>query len=211
MGTSRTRWAVCCGLSLGMVLAVSGISRAQVKAAPNNKVPVVGAERKAAVTLNDQVAALQEEIGVLQRRIEAMNNLLETQLDRNTVLERQYDELSSKLESLGTSDGENYFPNLLGNMQRSEKFRDEVKQAMQGRLSFDNTTGSIQRVFVNGALWEVIPGRSFTMVPYGRVTLHVSHVDGTMSEPVDRDDWQFEKNQWVLRVPLALSSGVAIP
>jgi hypothetical protein len=73
---------------------------------------------------------------------------------------------------------------------------------IQGKIIFDNQTGHAQRVFINGAEWEVIAGRSSMLVPYGRVTIHTRmKTDGSLAQ-FNLDTWKKEGDQLVLNVPL---------
>ncbi len=88
--------------------------------------------------------------------------------DKVDALAQQADEALRGLRDLARRDGDRYYPQLLGKMQ-DPKFRKEVQQVVQGTLIIDNLTGVTQPFYINGALWNVPPGRSELKVPVGTV------------------------------------------
>lgn len=154
--------------------------------------------------LRSELQTLQSTVGALQQNMVAIQDGFEKQMDINDKLEKQYNELSTKVNEIvvgGSSSSASGIPTLRA-FQEDPKLAKDFQKVIQGKVIFDNQTGEAQRIFINGAEWEVITGRSSMLVPYGQVTFHTRATnDGTLTQ-FNADNWTQQGDQFVLNVPL---------
>lgn len=200
--------------ALLLVVAFSQVAAAQVNptlAAPKNGQPATADAALNNVIdkleeLHDEVQTLKAEVSALSTNVTAMQNGFSKQMDINYQLEKQLKELSDRVEKIvvgGSAGGPG--TNFIRSIQDDPILAGDFQKVVQGKVIFDNQTGQAQRIFVNGAEWEVITGRSSMLVPYGRVTFHThATTDGSLSQ-FQADNWTKVNDQFVLNVPLQLN------
>ncbi len=92
---------------------------------------------------------------------------------RVRMLEQSISSLNSSVNTLMGTVGERSAFNgqlpILSKMRTDANFRDEMKNVIQGKLIFNNLTGTTQPVLINGNRWRVPAGQSHLMVPFGTV------------------------------------------
>jgi hypothetical protein len=217
------------GTGIGALLLVFGFSQiataqdnpapeAPALAAPQNGNPLdaVADETQASPNLDwrnvlkeiqllrGDVHALQANVNGLQQNMNAVQDGFAKQMDINDKLQKQLNELSNRVEILavGGADSNPVSTSFVRSIQDDPKLASDFQKVIQGKVIFDNQTGESQRIFVNGAEWEVITGRSSMLVPYGRVTFHTHATnDGGLTQ-FNVDNWTQQGEQFVLNVPL---------
>ena len=113
------------------------------------------------------------------------------------------DSNNRQLRDIGKQDSQGgYYPNLLGNMQKSEfreEFRTAVKEsrATRGRLWIYNPGPYNHIIYVNGARWTAIVGESYVWVPFGNVS--VTHYSGITPPVRTVDDWEVSNGEYQIR------------
>lgn len=220
----KTGPALCASL---LVFAISQVAFAQGKAptlaAPSNGQPAaVDAAQNADATWRDvlrelqvlrgELQTLQSNVGGMQQNLQVMQDGFAKQMDINSQLQKQLDELTNRVEVVasGSSTGGTGNTNFVRSIQDDPKLAGDFQKVVQGKVIFDNQTGLAQRIFINGAEWEVITGRSSMLVPYGRVTFHTRATnDGSLTQ-FNADNWTQEGEQFVLNVPLQLTPSPAV-
>ncbi len=167
---------------------------------------VTGEEIKA---IKDRIEALEKSDKAQSDELAAVAKLLNRAADQLNTLSGRVADNDLKLRDLARPDPANPNRNvvdLLGNMERSPAFRADVDKLTTGRLLIDNPTSVEQYLYINGALWRVIPGRSFAPVGKGAVTVQLP---GGAAEVLA--DWQFDaaRGSFVsYRLPAGYSASV---
>ena len=163
-------------VALGAVMAFSNNLMAQ-------NPPAEGAPPDANLRApaNDDQHALKEEAEKLRGEVTA----LKAELDKlrqdfadlqgaHAVLENRVHENTDNIEALSSVQDGRRVPNLLGNMNQSMAFRDEVMRTIQGQLIVTNHFSTPRVFFINGSRWTIQPGVNTPIsVPLGRVTAHL--------------------------------------
>ncbi len=182
-------WAACC------VWLFAGTLFAQVEAGPPsvNLGPPAPGDRSALVNNgqdngqnnNQELAALRDRIAELEQKL-TQNTPMPTpdtgQIEeirelaaRLGMLEQNVNSLKSSVNALvGTVGQRQAFSGelpILSKMRTDAGFRDEMRNVIQGRLLFNNLTGTEQTLLINGNRWRVPPGQSHLMVPFGTAML----------------------------------------
>lgn len=161
--------------------------------------------------LRSEVQTLQSNVSGLQQNMDAVQDGFAKQMDINGRLQKQLDELSNRVEiiAVGGSGSSAGGTSFVRSIQEDPKLASDFQKVIQGKIIFDNQTGEAQRIFVNGAEWEVITGRSSMLAPYGRVTFHTrATTDGGLTQ-FNVDNWTKQGDQFVLNVPLQETPGAA--
>ena len=205
----------------GLLLAVSQIASAQTNPTlptlPNGAAAAKAVDSAPAPTnenvawnevlrelqiLRGEVQTMQSNISGLQQNVQAMQDGFARQMDINEQLKKQLDELSSRVETIVVAGPGNGGGDFVRSIQDDPKLAGDFQKVVQGKVIFDNQTGEPQRIFINGAEWEVITGRSSMLVPYGRVTFHTRATnDGGLTQ-FNLDNWTRQGDLFVLNVPL---------
>jgi peptidoglycan hydrolase CwlO-like protein len=178
----------------------------------------VGANQKSLKTAQQQLTMLAKDVselatslGQTDQRLEKLARDVEASQMELQHTKRQVEKLvedvrmnniainlaESKLKQISRYDdgSQRYVPEILGNMQGSRSFQDEVRRAIQGKLVIHNNHPYEQIVHINGSGWRARVGTSHVHVPLGLVG--VTHLTG--GQPVYRDNWSFsDKHGWVL-------------
>lgn len=128
----------------------------------------------------------------LQDQLDEANITIADQNAELGALNRQVGVLAQGLSEITTDDpsGRETISNILGNMQKSEAFQGQMRDATQGRLLIRNYTGLPQLVYINGTPWQVRRNDSYIWVPLGVVTIQQSN----SSRPQLVNNWKFKKN-----------------
>ena len=197
-----------------LVFAISQVASAQVNpkgAAPGSQPQgdlTVAAQPNGATwqdvieelrQLRSEVQTLQSNVGAMQQNMVAIQDGFEKQITINDTLEKQVADLSEGLKKAAAG-GTGILSAKA--MEDDPQLAKDFQKVVQGKVIFDNQTGEVQRIFINGAEWEVITGRSSMLVPYGQVTFHTRATnDGTLTQ-FNADNWTQVGGQFVLNVPL---------
>ncbi len=163
------------------------------------------------------VQELQRQIGILQGRIDDLeakvatlpamanqvndiaNQLQGLDMDVITAMATQLQELSVAMSQIATQGTDGYDIDLLGKMNSSSTFREQMRRATQGRILFRNYTGVPQLVYVNGTAWNVTAGESYIDAAVGNVTAQMAYFE---LAPKTYDHWKFENGQYVLSIDI---------
>ncbi len=171
-------WLLVCGVLASSGLAQQGQGTREPGTTPAKETSSPPAWAKALLERIDRLEqrlAAAEKNKAPQGREEALPDWAQQLILRVDRLEDQVEQLAAQtdealraLRDLARRDGDRYYPQLLGKMQ-DPKFRQEVQRVVQGTLVINNLTGFTQPFYINGALWNVPPGRSELKVPIGTV------------------------------------------
>jgi hypothetical protein len=198
---SRRNWTVLSAVVLvfafSQVAGAQGVQGNQAKGDPvgaaNWQQDVIEELRQ----LRSDVQTLQSTVGGIQQSLDAVQDGFKKQMEINSALQKQVDDLSEGLKVAGGGQGLPFDA-----WQKDPEKAKELQNALQGKVIFENKTGEAQRIFINGAEWEVITGRSSMLVPYGQVTFHTrASNDGTLTQ-FNVSNWTRQGDQLVLNVPL---------
>jgi hypothetical protein len=162
-------------LLVAAVWTISATVQAQVTQEEFDKV-------KGRVTeLEKEVATLRGQLkevagGVVEHgtSIRGLNGRMDENEKGLLAVLRRVEDTDRKLEDLARPDPSNpqrRMLDVLGNMQRSAAFRNEIHNVTTGRLVITNNTGADQFLHINGTLWRVVTGRSYAPVPRGTVVV----------------------------------------
>lgn len=192
-GRSAVRYLTFCSLLI-VAASVSGFAVAQ-DATPEDG-PALSRE---ATTAPMSLSSLTAKFDRLEDQLVNTERQLQSMTAANMDLQSQVEALTQKVESLARSMGEMVADdgtsgprmNLLGNMEKSENFREDFRSATQGRLVINNFTGMPQLLYINGNVWQVRTNESYIWVPLGVVSIQRSVSD----EPTFVTDWNFKKNE----------------
>ncbi len=169
---------------------------AQAQTPPTSEVDGLKAEIK---TLRERVAVLEGNMATVTGSLQKIYDKLESLPDTFDVLQTQINSNADKLEQVATSDGQNFVPNILSNMQISSQFRHQVAKSTQASLNVNNMTGVPQTMLVNGVAWTLRPGINPFKVPLGKVTTHLAAYEAPRGWELD--DFKFDQeNGAVLNV-----------
>ena len=205
-------------LAAVLVLSIGTLATAQQGADPagpalngaaNNQPQAVAAANNLAWSdmlkelqlLRAEVQEVQASVSGMKTRMDATEDGLKRQLEINDQLAIQLSKLVDQLEVVAAG-GSGSSGDFVRSIQDDPKLRGDFRKVIQGKVIFDNQTNKAQRLFINGAEWEVIPGRSSMYVPYGQVTIHTrAGTDDTLTA-FQVDNWTQENDLLVLNVPL---------
>lgn len=159
--------------------------------------------------LRAQVADLQKRVESLEAELKGMNQQLNIISDgiknvpgeierlRGNV-EQRLDIHENILGQVAESDGQNFYPSILANMQQSDRFRHEVAKTTQATLNINNLTGAYQTMYVNGVAWTLRPGMNPFKIPLGNVTTHLAAYE--IPRDWKLDDFKFDDNGAALNI-----------
>lgn len=151
---------------------------------------------------------LKQELESVKRQVESFDTTLKSlnaalpaitqRLTELEALQRNVDILNDKLESVAVSDGDSVVPSILGNMEKSPSFRQQMGKVLQGKILVNNTTGVDQFLHINGVRWRAPAGLSYTYVPYGTVQTQLGPYDPVREWTVQ--DWKYADNGHQLEI-----------
>lgn len=196
-------------LALAMTFTLANFAAAQGNdGTPPN--PDTAGQAADVQELQRQITALQARVDALETATAALPDMAQTletvanqmqslNIDALNGMATQLQELSVAMSQIATQSGDGYNIDILGKMNSSANFREEMRRATQGRILFRNYTGVPQLVYVNGTAWNVTTGESYIDAAVGKVSTQMAYFD---LAPVVYDHWKFEDGSYVLPIDI---------
>ncbi len=196
--------------AVALVLSCTTFAAAQGQGDPPDPQGNADTQTTDVQELQRQVTALQQRVDDMEAELAKLPTIVEQLNGISTQLQgldmvalqamgEQMAELNTALSQIVTQSGDGYNIDILGKMNSSATFREEMRRATQGKIMFKNFTGLPQLVYINGTAWNVQPGESYIDAAVGNVSAQMAYFD---LAPKSYNHWQFENGEYRLVIDI---------